>query len=118
MNVHQQDLLNILREIRKELTAAQAKLTDAITTITALELPDAERPRCVECGITFRGSLSLAEHLYNHHNGPLPDHYLAAEQHDPLTAQPENEAAVVSLVVARAQSARAESSVFPASGGV
>ncbi len=80
MSISLADALAECRRIRMDLTNAQAKLTDVIAALSGH--PDAEkpRPRCEECGLTFRGDLALAEHVYNHHRGPLPEHYAAAER--------------------------------------
>lgn len=75
-----QDILELLQRLRMDLTNAQGKLTDVQRMIAALNLPGEARPTCDVCGLTFRGPLSLAEHLHNAHQGPLPGHWLRAEQ--------------------------------------
>lgn len=74
------DSLEECRRIRMDLTAAQAKLTDVINAIAAHPDSNKPRPQCPSCGTYFRGELALAEHEFNTHNGPVPTHYLAAEQ--------------------------------------
>ncbi len=78
MTMTPQDALALARRIRMDLTNAQAKLTDVIETLAAL--PEAPSSRCPKCDVPLRGPLSLAEHLYNRHGGPLPDHMAKAER--------------------------------------
>jgi len=35
--------------------------------------------KCPQCGLEIKGALTLAEHLYNSHDGPVPAHYAAIE---------------------------------------
>ena len=74
------DLTDLAKQIRRDLTHAQTALTELNRQIAALNLPDPNEHRCPDCGIKLRGPLSLAEHAYNSHSGPLPEHYLAAER--------------------------------------
>jgi hypothetical protein len=80
------ELLELLRRIRMDATAIQAKVSDAMTQLAALELPDASASRCGVCGTRLRGPIALAEHAYNSHAGPLPEHFIAAERAAGLTA--------------------------------
>lgn len=73
------DLAEQLRRIRYDLTAAQAKLTDAMELAARLG-PTTPRPRCPECGVELRGRNALAEHAYHAHGGPVPEHWERAEQ--------------------------------------
>lgn len=75
------EALTELDRIRKDLTNAQAKLTDVKNAIAAH--PDSEgdpRPRCPHCNVQLRGQLALAEHVHTSHDGPIPDHWIAAER--------------------------------------
>lgn len=74
------DVFALLDKMRYDLTAAQGKLTDVKAMLGELNLPSKPRPRCSFCGLTFRGALSLAEHLHTSHDGPVPEHFLAAER--------------------------------------
>lgn len=74
------DVLELLKKMRYDLTAMQAKLSDAIEAFTSLNLPAQHEVRCERCGLRFRGALSLAEHLHTSHDGPLPAHWLEAER--------------------------------------
>jgi hypothetical protein len=80
------ELLELLRRIRLDATAIQAKVSDAMTQLAALELPNASASRCGVCGIRLRGPIALAEHAYNSHAGPLPEHFIAAERAAGLAA--------------------------------
>lgn len=74
------DLLELLRRIRKDATAIQAKVSDALALIAELNLPDPSTAKCPNCGIQLRGPLALAEHVYVSHAGPLPEHYRRADE--------------------------------------
>lgn len=74
-----EDAHKLLREIRMDLTAAQAKITDLGKLLGELQLEDRPRPRCPHCGLSFRFNALLAEHVYVTHDGPVPNHYLTAE---------------------------------------
>lgn len=69
----------ILRALRYDLTAAQAKVTEALEVLARLDLPDPADTRCPTCGAGLRGKRSLAEHAYHSHDGPVPAHWIAAE---------------------------------------
>lgn len=73
------DALAECRRIRMDLTNAQAKLTDVINALAAHPDADRERPRCHHCDLSFRGPLSLAEHLHLRHGEELPAHQAAAD---------------------------------------
>lgn len=79
MTVQPADIFALLKRMRHELTTLQAQLTDAQNMLAALNLPKQNEARC-ECGLKFRGALSLAEHVHTSHGGPLPDHWLKAEE--------------------------------------
>lgn len=74
------DLLELLRRIRKDATLIQAKVGDALALITELHLPEPDAAKCPNCGIHLRGPLALAEHVYVSHAGPLPEHYRRADE--------------------------------------
>jgi hypothetical protein len=79
MTVQPSDLYDVLRRLRYDLTSAQAKVTDALNILTALNLADSPAERCHVCGLEFRGPQTLAEHIYVSHDGAEPAHWLAAE---------------------------------------
>lgn len=72
------ELLELARKIRYDLTACQGKLSDLMREIAALEIPDARAARC-HCGLSCRGPAALAEHVYLAHDGPVPAHWERAE---------------------------------------
>lgn len=80
MTVHPQDVVETLKRIRYDLTAAQAKVTDALNYLGELNLPERDEARCPICDTKLKGPLSLAEHVYTSHDGPLPEHYAVAER--------------------------------------
>lgn len=69
------DLYEILKKIRYDATAIQAKVTDALNVLAALNLPDQPTAPCPRCGLELAGPRSLAEHMFNSHGGPVPPHY-------------------------------------------
>jgi hypothetical protein len=79
MTVQPSDLYDVLRKLRYDLTAAQAKVTDALNILAALNLADVPAECCPACGLEFPGPNTLAEHLYVSHDGPEPELWLAAE---------------------------------------
>lgn len=72
------DLLVIAKKLRYDLTGMQMKVTDLITGLAALNLPVEGYP-CPTCGLKFKGSSSLAEHVYISHGGPVPEAWERAE---------------------------------------
>ncbi len=76
------ELLDNLREMRKDMTSAQIRLTEAIRSIAALPEDSFANTdaTCTTCSVKTRGPLALAEHLYTSHDGPLPDHYARADK--------------------------------------
>jgi hypothetical protein len=70
-----QDLHDLAMGIRYELTAAQGKLTELMRQIGALKLADRLGVTCPRCGLPLPGPRVLAEHIYQIHAGPLPDHW-------------------------------------------
>jgi predicted deacetylase len=62
------DALEQLRLIRMDLTNAQAKLTDAMRTVSALNLPEKAAVPCPVYGIDRRTTSLLEEHLANVHD--------------------------------------------------
>lgn len=73
------DIWQLADKIQMDLRAAQAKLVELRSMLAALDLPDETRTTCPRCELRFRGPNTLAEHLHTSHNGPVPQHWLAAE---------------------------------------
>ena len=80
MTAQPSDLGTILRALRKDLTLCQARVTELLNTVAALNLDDLPPAKCPTCGVEFRGEFTLAEHRYNSHGGPVPEHYRVAER--------------------------------------
>jgi hypothetical protein len=78
MTAQPADLYDLLKKIRYDTTAIQAKVTDALKILNELNLPEQETVAC-ECGLKFRGPNTLAEHVHVSHDGPVPEHWLKAE---------------------------------------
>lgn len=74
-----EDVYDMLRKIRYDLTNAQGKLTDVFSMLAELNLQDTPAHRCDLCGAVFRGATLLAEHGYQSHDGPVPAHWAAIE---------------------------------------
>lgn len=74
-------LAAVLKKARYDLTAAQAKISEALRMVAAMDLPEnaGERVACPRCGAKLQGTLLLAEHVYNSHDGPVPAHWLELE---------------------------------------
>lgn len=75
-----QDPYELLKKIRMDLSAAQAKITDLSSLLSELNLKDLSRPTCPTCGLSFKSSLVRDEHVYVMHDGPEPAHWVRAEE--------------------------------------
>lgn len=80
MSIAPADVYRQLRAMREDLTKMQGRVTDIVNMLNTFNFPDAEAEKCPHCDLKFKGPLSLAEHVYNSHDGPVPEHYLAAER--------------------------------------
>lgn len=70
-----QDLHELAMSIRYDLTAAQGKLTELMRQIGALKITDRLGVTCPRCGLPLPGPRVLAEHIYQLHSGPFPEHW-------------------------------------------
>ncbi len=75
-----QEVFDMVKRIRMDLTAAQAKVTELTNMLSAMNLKDQARPTCPTCGLSFKHSLARDEHVYHTHDGPVPPGWLAAEE--------------------------------------
>ena len=75
-----QDAYDMLKRIRMDLSAAQAKITDLARILNEHNLKDGTRPTCPTCGLSLKNNLMLDEHLYHAHDGPEPPHWRRAEE--------------------------------------
>lgn len=74
-----EDLEELSKKMRFNLTALQAQLSDMQRAIAALVPPDEPTHRCF-CGWSGRSTYQFQEHRYRQHDGAVPEHYLAAER--------------------------------------
>ena len=65
------ELFDVARKLRYDLTAAQAKVTDLLNMLAALNLPQLEKVTCPRCGVPIHGDRGLEFHMQNVHDGPL-----------------------------------------------
>lgn len=79
MTAQPADVYELLKKIRYDATAIQAKVTDTLKLLGELNLQDAPTASCPHCGIEARGPRTLAEHLYLSHDGPVPEHFVSVE---------------------------------------
>lgn len=91
MTTQAADVYKLLHEIRHEATVLIAKANDALTLLAELNISDLPSARCPKCELELRGPLKLAEHIYQSHDGPLPDHYAALDARALPPAEPGEE---------------------------
>jgi hypothetical protein len=72
-------LIEGLKKLRYDLTGMQVKVSELLRLAASLDLPEPAQRECPKCKATFRGPLSLSEHDYLSHDGPLPAHWARAE---------------------------------------
>jgi hypothetical protein len=73
------DIWHVADGLQMDLRAAQAKLVELRARLAQLDLPEPSAVTCPRCGLKCRGPNTLAEHLHVIHDGPLPDHWSAAD---------------------------------------
>ncbi len=78
------EILAALDQVRYDLSVTQTRVieiaNEAKKLIEASKLVVPPKHICPTCGCTQRSKQALAEHRYNSHWGPVPEHYLAAER--------------------------------------
>lgn len=74
------DVIVLARKIQYDLTAIKARLSELQRALANLDLPEPQTHECPRCKARFPGKLTLAEHLYQTHDGPEPPHWVAAEE--------------------------------------
>ena len=74
------EILALFRKVQLDIRDALVKMGELQRMVAALDLPDPTERTCNRCGATFPGKLSLAEHAYISHGGPVPKHWERAEQ--------------------------------------
>lgn len=70
----------LLDKLQMDNRKQAAKLVELRSYVAGLSLPEAAAYKCPRCGTRFRTQLLVAEHVYNSHDGPVPEHYLRAER--------------------------------------
>jgi hypothetical protein len=77
MTARPQDVFDQLKRIRMDLTAAQAKLSDVMKIMAALDMPEPREFRCPypACGIPLHTQRRVDEHLHQVHGSAKPPHW-------------------------------------------
>ena len=73
------DIWQVADALQMDLRAATAKLVELRARLAALDLPTESGSTCPACGLKTRGPKTLAEHIYQSHNGPVPAHWQLIE---------------------------------------
>jgi hypothetical protein len=84
------EIWELLDGLQMDIRAASGKLVALRSYVAGLDLPEPSTVTCPHCGRKLAGPRTLAEHLYNSHGGPVPDHYAATEA---MALEPEPELA-------------------------
>lgn len=82
MTVTGDDIFRVLGYVQDDLRGAQAKLVEVRAMLATLNLPSEQVAiRCPDplCAVVFKSERKLAEHLYQLHGGPEPEHWRQAE---------------------------------------
>ncbi len=78
------ELLAAIDQVRYDLSVTQTRVIEIANAVKALiEANELSAPPvhiCPTCSCTQRSKQALAEHRYHIHDGPVPEHYLAAER--------------------------------------
>ncbi len=65
------EVFEVLRKIRYDLTAAQAKVTEALNMLARMDFPaEPDGIPCSSCGNSYPSERALALHRSNVHDGP------------------------------------------------
>ena len=64
------EIFEVVRKLRYDLTAAQAKVTDVLNMLASMNLPVQAKQSCPRCGVPLRGDRALEFHVQNVHDGP------------------------------------------------
>lgn len=73
------DVWALTDAIQMDLRAAGAKLVELRSLLSRLELSPPRGARCDRCGLMLSGEVTLSEHLYVSHDGPVPPTWERAE---------------------------------------
>jgi hypothetical protein len=75
------DLWTLLDKLQMDIKAADAKLTSIRSMIAAMNLAPATKTTCPHCGLSLKGPRTLAEHVHQMHDGPMPAHWERVASH-------------------------------------
>lgn len=89
MSTERHEIWQLLDAIQMDIRAAGTKMVALRAHVAGLDLPDPTSVKCPHCDLQLKGPRTLAEHLHVSHDGPVPEHLLAAEE----LIDPESEAA-------------------------
>lgn len=75
------EIWELLDGIQMDLRAATAKMVALRSFASNLDLPAPSEVTCPipTCGLRCKGPRTLAEHLHQMHDGPLPEHWEALD---------------------------------------
>ncbi|CAB4174159.1 hypothetical protein UFOVP1186_35 [uncultured Caudovirales phage] len=75
MTTNAHDTLELLKQVKYDLSVTQTRVGEAIKMLAALPTnEDTPKLRCQPCTQTFKSQYALSEHQWRKHNGPLPQH--------------------------------------------
>lgn len=77
--IREHEARELLKKMRYDTTALQARITDMFRVLDKLDLPDPAEVSCPHCAVSFRSQVVLSEHVYHSHDGPVPETWLRAE---------------------------------------
>lgn len=83
------DIGEVVNALQADLRSASARLVELRAKLAGLDLPDPLKLKCPHCELETRGERTLAEHLHNSHDGPVPDHYASIEARSLDPVEPE-----------------------------
>ena len=72
-------MFQLLTYVQDDLRSCQAKLVELRAQIAAADIPDKPQIAC-NCGLRFKSTARLAEHVYHTHGGVEPPHWVEAEE--------------------------------------
>jgi hypothetical protein len=85
------DIWAVADALQMDLRAASAKLVELRARLSGLDLPNPAKLKCPHCELETRGERTLAEHIRNLHDGPVPAHYSDIESRSLDPEEPEED---------------------------
>ncbi len=79
------EILKALDQVTYDLSVTRTRVSELANAVKQLldenAIPTSPpQLHCPDCGNTYRKQRDLDEHRYRAHDGPVPDHYRAAER--------------------------------------